>query len=154
MTRPLRRQTVLDRLAQVKTILVGQKPAPMRTSDPARQDAARVQQKSISTAPRSLEIVREMLGPTFPIHVISAEHAPAWKTCATRSMPSSTSSRLHQAPRQAADMRSPFTCPIGSTVIEMASLYTAIRRQAQVGAHLGPGVHEWPGRRPRDVLQR
>src|SRR5437016_8181605 len=67
---PFAAETVLDRLAQVKTILVGEKPAAQVDHSIQYVKTLLVANKiDLPGAADRLEIVREMFGPKFPIHV-------------------------------------------------------------------------------------
>src|ERR1043166_6340376 len=72
---PFAAETVIERMAHVKTMLVGE--------NPKEQDDHSIQyvktllvcnKVDLDGAKDRLEIVREMFGQTFPTHVISAEH--------------------------------------------------------------------------------
>src|SRR5215467_6890873 len=72
---PFAAEAVLERLAQVKTVLVGQPPA--ENPDPAIQHVKTLlvaNKIDLPGAQERLEVVRDLFGPRFPIHVIAAEH--------------------------------------------------------------------------------
>ena len=82
---PFAAETVLERLAQVKTVLVGQPPAEI--ADPSihyGKTLLLANKIDLPGAADRLEIVREMFAPRFPIHVLDAESGTAWKKCARR----------------------------------------------------------------------
>ena len=72
---PFAAEAVIERLAQVKTMLIGQPSGRKRgPNDPARPDAAGGQQtRTLTGAADRLEIVREMFAERFPIHALDAE---------------------------------------------------------------------------------
>jgi small GTP-binding protein len=142
---PFAADTVLERLAHVKTILVGQKP-------PANEDHSIEHVKTllvcnkidIEGANDRLEIVREMYGPRFPIHVISAEHGAGMEELRDAIYQFLQVIRVYtKHPGKPADMQSPFTCPIGSTVVEMAALvHRDFAEQLKSARIWGTGVHD------------
>src|SRR5581483_9520040 len=72
---PFAAEAVLDRLAQTKTVLVGQPPA--SHEDPSVQQVKTLlvaNKIDLPGAADRLEVVRELFGARFPIHVLSAEH--------------------------------------------------------------------------------
>src|SRR5882724_9051793 len=72
---PFAAETVLERLANVKTILIGEKPADADDPSIAHIRTLLLANKiDLEGAADRLEIVREMFGGRFPIHVLSAEH--------------------------------------------------------------------------------
>jgi small GTP-binding protein len=121
---PFAAETVIDRLRDVKTLLVGQK-------DYANDDFSIEQIKTMIVANKMdadgaadrLEIVREMFGTKFPIHTIAAESGQGLEELRTALYQFLEVLRVYtKQPGKPPDMTSPFTCPIGSTVIEMAEL--------------------------------
>jgi small GTP-binding protein len=121
---PFAAQTVLDRLANVKTILVGQKPGQQDDHSIQCVKTLLVANKmDLPGATDRLEIVREMYGQKFPIHAVSAEHGAGLEDLRNAIYEFLQVIRVYtKQPGKPPDMHSPFTCPIGSTVIEMASL--------------------------------
>ena len=70
-----------------------------------------------------LEIVREMFGHRFPIHVIAAEHGTGLEELRDAIYQFLNVIRVYtKQPGKPPDMTSPFTCPVGSTLVEMAAL--------------------------------
>jgi ribosome-interacting GTPase 1 len=121
---PFAVESVLERLAQTKTILAGQLPA--------RHDDLSIQyirtllvanKIDADGAADRLEVVREMFGQRFPIHVISAEHGAGMEELRDAVYKFLNVLRVYtKQPGKPPDMTSPFTCPIGSTLINMAEL--------------------------------
>jgi ribosome-interacting GTPase 1 len=70
-----------------------------------------------------LEVVRELFGQRFPIQVISAEAGTGLEELRGAIYKFLRVIRVYtKQPGKPADMSSPFTCPIGSTLIELAAL--------------------------------
>jgi ribosome-interacting GTPase 1 len=121
---PFSAETVIERLRDVKTLLVGQK-------DYANEDFTIESIKTMIVANKidaegaadRLEIVREMFAGKFPIHTIAAESGQGLEEVRTALYQFLEVLRVYtKQPGKPPDMTSPFTCPIGSTVIEMAEL--------------------------------
>src|SRR5262249_59323620 len=69
------------------------------------------------------EIVQEMFGPRFAIHVISAEHGTGLEQLRDALYRFLNVIRVYtKQPGKPPDLESPFTCPVGSTLVEMAAL--------------------------------
>lgn len=142
---PFNAETVIERLAKTKTILGRDELKVMSDESPVTSDEHRAPQSgSPFIAPQSspstktlavgnkidlpgavdrLEIVREMFGPRFPIHVISAEHGTGLEELRDAIYKYLTVIRVYtKQPGKPADLTSPFTCPAGSTLVEMAAL--------------------------------
>ncbi len=121
---PFAAEAVLDRLAQTKTILAGRVP---KTQDDLTIEHVKtllVANKSdMPGAADRLEIVREMFGQRFPTHVIAAEHGTGLEELRTAIYQFLNVIRVYtKQPGKPPDMNSPFTCPAGSTLVEMAAL--------------------------------
>jgi ribosome-interacting GTPase 1 len=121
---PFAAEAALERLAQHKTLLVGQLPAIVE--DPTVQHIRTLLVANKSDLPGAtdrLEIVRELFGPRFPIHVISAEHGAGLEDLRTAIYQFLNVIRVYtKHPGKPPDLTSPFTCPVGSTLVEMAAL--------------------------------
>jgi ribosome-interacting GTPase 1 len=121
---PLAAETVLDRLAQTKTTLVGQ--LPTTAADPTIHFTKTMlvgNKIDLPGAAERLEIVRELFGDRFPVHVISAEHGANLEELRTALYRFLNVIRVYsKQPGKPPDMSSPFTCPIGSTLLEMSAL--------------------------------
>ena len=142
---PFAAETVLERLAQVKTVLVGEKPADQQ--DPSIQYVRTLlvgNKMDLPDAADRLEIVREMYGPRFPIHVLDAEHGAGLDDVRTAIYAFLNVIRVYtKQPGKPPDMQSPFTCPIGSTVVEMAALvHRDFADQLKSARIWGSGVHD------------
>ena len=70
-----------------------------------------------------LEIAREQFGGKFPLHVVSAERGDGLPELKKALYDALGVIRIYtKQPGKPADMASPFTCPVGSTVVELAAL--------------------------------
>ncbi|MBM3994119.1 MAG: GTP-binding protein [Planctomycetes bacterium] len=142
---PFAAQTVIERLKEVKTILVGEKPAVQDDQSIQHVKTLLVCNKiDTEGANDRLEIVREMLGSTFPIHVISAEHGTGLEDLRNAIYDFLKVIRVYtKHPGKPPDMTSPFTCPIGSTLVELAALvHRDFAEQLKSARIWGSGVHD------------
>ena len=121
---PFAAEAVVEKLAQVKTVLVGQPPA--ENSDPTIQYVRTLTAADKLDAPGAadrLDVVREMFGARFPIHALDAESGNGLEALRTAVYMFLNVIRVYtKRPGKPADMDKPFTCPAGSTVAEMAGL--------------------------------
>ncbi len=120
---PFAAEAVLDRLGQTKTQLVGEFPTEIEdlSVEYVRTILAANKIDADGAADR-LEIVREMFAARFPIHVISLEHGTGLEEFRTALYRFLNVIRLYtKHPGKPPDMSSPFTCPSGSTIVELAS---------------------------------
>jgi ribosome-interacting GTPase 1 len=121
---PFAAETVLERLAQVKTVLVGQPPA--ESADPTVHYGKALllaNKKGAPGAADRLEIVREMFAARFPIHALDAESGDGLEEVRTALYRVLNVIRVYsKRPGKPADMASPFTLPAGGTVARMAEL--------------------------------
>jgi ribosome-interacting GTPase 1 len=119
---PFAAETVIDRLGGVKTQLVGVPPPEI--PDPTIHFAKTLlvaNKMDQEGAADRLEIVREMFAQRFPIHVLDAESGNGLEEVRTAIYRALNVIRVYsKRPGKPADMDSPFTCPTGSTVAEMA----------------------------------
>jgi uncharacterized protein len=120
---PFAAETVLERLAEVKTVLLGRAPAEQDDYSIEYVKTLLVANKSdLPGADERLEIVREMFGSRFSIHVIAAEHATGLEELRTAIYEFLRVIRVYtKQPGKPPDMTSPFTVPLGSTLVEMAA---------------------------------
>src|SRR6266496_3234221 len=142
---PFAAETVIERLAQVKTVLVGQPPA-------EEADAAIKHVKTLLVANKidlpgaqdRLDIIKEMFASRFPIHVISAEHGQGLENLRTTLYKSLNMIRVYtKQPGKSPDLTSPFTCKAGSTLVEMAALVHRDFAEKLKSARIwGTGVHD------------
>jgi ribosome-interacting GTPase 1 len=121
---PFAAEAVLDKLAHVKTVLIGQPPAD--PEDPTIEYVKTLlaaNKVSASGAQDRLDIVREMFANRFPILTLDAESGAGLEDLRNAIYRSLGVIRVYsKKPGKPADMQSPFTCPIGSTVAQMAEL--------------------------------
>jgi ribosome-interacting GTPase 1 len=121
---PFAAEAVLERLAQTKTILVGQPPECQE--DPTIQYVKTLLAANKIDLPGAqdlLEIVGEMYGPRFPIHVLSAENGTGLEELRDALYRALNVIRVYtKQPGKPPDVTSPYTCPAGSTVGDMAAL--------------------------------
>ena len=168
---PFAAETVIERLAKTKTFLAGDpnketgeaekcrgdeqknqvSPSPLPPlSDSLQLGGAKTRSLVIGNkidlpdAANRLEIVRELFGPRFPIHVISAEHGAGLEDLRTVIYRFLNVIRVYtKQPGKPADLTSPFTCPIGSTLVEMAALVHRDFAQGLKSARIwGTGVYD------------
>ena len=121
---PFAAETVLERLVNVKTVLTGAKPVDAADPSIAHVRTLLLANKiDLEGAADRLEIVREMFGGRFPIHVMSAEHGTGLEDAREAIYRFLNVIRVYtKQPGKPPDMTSPFTCPAGSTLVEMAAL--------------------------------
>jgi uncharacterized protein len=121
---PFAAEAVLERLAQTKTVLVGQPPAAVEDLTIQHVRTMLLANKiDLPGADERLEFVRDLFGQRFPIHVLSAEHGAGLPEVRTAIYTFLNVIRVYtKQPGKPPDMTSPFTCPVGSTLVEMASL--------------------------------
>lgn len=121
---PFAAETVLERLTEVKTVLIGDPPVDQEDYTIQYVKTMLVANKVDDPGANDrLEIVREMFAPRFPIHVISAEHGAGMEDLRTAIYRFLDVIRVYtKQPGKPPDMTSPFTCPVGSTLLEMAEL--------------------------------
>jgi ribosome-interacting GTPase 1 len=121
---PFAAETVVERLAGVKTVMSGQKPA--EESDPSIVHVKTLllaMKIDAAGAADRLEIVREMFGPRFQIQPLDAEAGTNLEETRTAIYRLLDVIRVYsKRPGKPPDLESPFTCPRGSTVAQMAEL--------------------------------
>lgn len=119
---PFAAEAVLERLAQTKTVL-GSGPPSEESPIPPTKTLLVANKIDLDGATERLEIVRELFGQRFPIHAISAEHGTHLEELRDAIYRFLNVIRVYtKQPGKPPDMTSPFTCPTGSTLIEMAAL--------------------------------
>ncbi len=120
---PFQAEAVLERLRQAKRLFVPQRLA--EQPDPAifRQKALFVANKiDADGAADRLEIFREMFGEQLPFVVASAERGDGLPELRRRLFELLDVIRIYaKMPGKPADMEAPFTCPIGSTIVDFAA---------------------------------
>ena len=155
---PFAAETVLERLAQTKTLLVGRQPA--ASEDPAihyTKTLLAANKVDLPGAMERLEVVEELFGARFGIHAISAELGTGLEALRDSLYRFLDVIRVYsKQPGKPPDMKSPFTCPAGSTVVEHGGACSSgFRSRAEVGSNLGDGSFRRPNgeTRPRPARQ-
>jgi ribosome-interacting GTPase 1 len=121
---PFTAETVLKRLTEIKTIL-GNKPSdggddPTLHYTPTLLVANKI---DLPGAEDRLAIVRDLFGDRFAIHSVSAEHGTGLEDLRNAIYRFLNVIRVYtKQPGKPPDMESPFTCPAGSNLIDMAAL--------------------------------
>jgi ribosome-interacting GTPase 1 len=141
---PFAVESLLTKLEEVKTVLVGTPPAD--TEDPTIAHVRTLlacNKSSADGAAERLEIVREMFASRFPILTLDAEAGAGLEELRNAIYKSLNVIRVYsKRPGKPADMDSPFTCPAGSTVGEMAELVHRDFADKLKSARIwGTGVH-------------
>jgi small GTP-binding protein len=117
-------EAVVQRLEAVKTVLIGV--PPKVAEDPAVEHIKTMlvaNKIDLPGAKERQEIVRELFGSRFPIHVISAEAGMGLEDLRKAIYQFLNLIRVYtKHPGKPPDLESPFTCPTGSTLVEMAAL--------------------------------
>src|SRR5205085_11272340 len=153
---PFAAQAVIDKLAEVKTILVHEPPAQI-------EDFSIEYVRTFVTANKSdaegaagrLDVVREMFGERYPIQVIAAESGAGLDELRQVMYDFLGVMRIYSKhPGKPADRSSPFTCPIGSTVHEFAALVHRDFEEGLKSARIwGTGVFDGQSVKRDHVLQ-
>ncbi len=121
---PFAAEAALERLAQTKTVLAGRPPAV--EEDPSVQHVRTLlvaNKIDLPGAEDRLGVVREFFGERFPVHVVAAEHGTGLEELRTAIYRFLNVIRVYtKQPGKPPDLTSPFTCPVGSTLVEMAAL--------------------------------
>ena len=140
-----RADDVLHRLAQTKTILVGTSPADADEASVKHVKTLLVANKiDLPGADDRLAFLREVFGDRFPNHVISAEHGQGLEDLRTAIYRFLNVIRVYtKEPGKPPDLTAPFTCPAGSTLLELAGLvhrdFTEKLKSARIW---GTGVYD------------
>ena len=119
---PAETQAVIDRLKQARRELVAARPTgdddPTTYFVPTLLVATKCDDEA---ADLRLEMAKEALGDRFPWHVISAERGDGLPELREKLFTLLNVMRIYtKQPGKPADTGSPFTCPVGSTVAELA----------------------------------
>jgi uncharacterized protein len=142
---PFAVEAILDRLAQTKTILAAannQVP-----EDPGIEQVKTMLVGNKLDAPGAadrLELVRELYGARFPVHAVSAEHGTGLEELRDALYRFLNVIRVYtKQPGKPPDLTSPYTCPAGSTLHEMAALVHRDFVEGLKSARIwGMGVHD------------
>ena len=121
---PLAAESVVERLAGVKTVLTGQ--PPVETSDPALHHSKTLlvaNKLDLPGAAERLEMVRELFGQRFPIQALDAETGNGLEKLRTAIYRLLDVIRVYsKKPGKPPDMTAPFTCKAGSSVVQFAEV--------------------------------
>ena len=119
---PFSAETVIDRLASVKTELTGLPPAaPSDVSIHYTRTILGANKIDSPGAEDRLAIAKEMFAGRFPIHAFSALHGQGLEELRDALYHWLNVIRIYaKAPGKPADMKAPFTVPAASTLIEFA----------------------------------
>jgi uncharacterized protein len=142
---PFAAEAVLDRLGQTKTVLVGRPPAAVEDPTIHHTKTMLVANKiDLPGATERLQVVQELFGSRFPIHAISAEHSTGLEELRMAIYQFLNVIRVYtKQPGKPPDLESPFTCPAGSTLVDMAALVHRDFSQALKSARIwGTGVYD------------
>lgn len=142
---PFVAQTVVERLASVKAILVGAPPI-----DPEDPTIEYVKTLLVATkcdaegANDRLEIVREMFQPTFPIQTVDLETGHNLEELRTAIYQMLNVIRVYtKRPGKPADMDSPFTLSAGGTVYDLAEqVHREVAEKLKSAKIWGTGVFD------------
>jgi ribosome-interacting GTPase 1 len=121
---PFAAEAVLERLAQVKTLLVGE--VPHDPEDPTIEHVKTLVAANKLQAPGAadrLEVVRDLFGARFPLVPLDAESGGGLEDLRNTIYRSLNVIRVYsKKPGKPPDMEAPFTCPAGGTVMDLAVL--------------------------------
>jgi ribosome-interacting GTPase 1 len=121
---PFAVEGILTRLADTKTILVGKPPE--KVDDYSLEYVRTIlvgNKMDLAGAQDRLDVLREMYSDRFPFQVIAAENGTGLEDLRTGLYRFLNVIRVYtKKPGKPADMDSPFTCPEGSTLLELATL--------------------------------
>ena len=121
---PFAAEAVLEKLAGTKTVLVHEPPAAVEDYSIEYVRTLLVANKfDADGAADRLEVVRELFGPRFPIHVISADNGTGLDELRDAIYRFLNVIRVYtKQPGKPPDLSSPFTCPAGSSLVEFAGV--------------------------------
>jgi ribosome-interacting GTPase 1 len=142
---PFAAEAVLERLAQTKTVLVGENLATEEDPTIEHVKTMLVANKiDLPGAEDRLQVVRELYGQRFPIHVIAAEHGTGLEELRQAIYKFLNVIRVYtKKPGKPADKASPFTLPTGGTVMELAALvHRDLAEQLKTAKVWGTGVFD------------
>jgi ribosome-interacting GTPase 1 len=120
---PFAAEAVLERLALSKALLVGRHSSPANAEGIVTRTLVVGNKIDAAGADDRLAVARELFEPRFDVHVISAEATAGVEELRSAIYHFLNVIRVYtKQPGKPPDMSSPFTCPAGSTLIDMASL--------------------------------
>jgi ribosome-interacting GTPase 1 len=141
---PAATQVVIERMARARRHLVAEIPA---DDDPTayHMKTLLVANKSdFEASDISIEFARDAFETSYPIHVVSAEQGTGLDELRKAIYELLGAMRIYtKQPGKPADMTSPFTCPIGSSVAELAGRVHKDFEEGLKSARVwGTGVHD------------
>jgi ribosome-interacting GTPase 1 len=142
---PFAAEAVLERLAQVKTILTGQPPAEISDSSLHYTKTLLAANKlDLPGAAERLELVRELFGQRFPIQALDAESGKGLEDLRTAVYRLLNVIRVYsKKPGKPPDLTAPFTCKAGSTVLQFAeSVHRDFADKLKSARIWGTGVYD------------
>jgi ribosome-interacting GTPase 1 len=121
---PFTADGAIEKLASTKTVLIGSPPVLVDDYSVEYVRTMLVANKSDADgAADRLEIVREILGKRFQIHVVAAESGAGLEELREAVYRFLNVIRVYsKQPGKPADKAAPFTCPVGSSVADFAAL--------------------------------
>jgi small GTP-binding protein len=142
---PFAAEAVVERLAQVKTVLVGKPPE--TNDDPTTEHVKTLliaNKIDVDGASDRLQLVREMYGERFPVHAVSLEAGTGVEELKTAIYQFLNVIRVYtKKPGKPADMASPFTIPVGGTVLDLAAqVHRDLVEQLKSARVWGTGVFD------------
>jgi ribosome-interacting GTPase 1 len=142
---PFAVEAVIEKLAQTKTALAGQPPVESPDATVKYTKTLLVANKiDLPGSSDRLEIVRELFGARFPIHALSAEEGSGLEDLRTAIYRFLNVIRVYtKQPGKPPDLQSPYTCPVGSTLLEMAAFVHRDFAEGLKSARIwGTGVYD------------
>ncbi|MGE3803136.1 MAG: GTPase [Gemmataceae bacterium] len=144
---PFAAEAVIERLAQVKVQLVKELPPPSDDEDFTIRQTRTLLVATKLDAPGAadrLEIVRELFGERLVIHALSAINDADLESLRDIIYKYLNVIRVYtKQPGKPADMTSPFSCPAGSTLLDLAALVHRDFAEGLKSARIwGTGVYD------------
>jgi ribosome-interacting GTPase 1 len=145
---PFAAEAVIERLAQTKTVLQGTGPQAVGAADDPSIHHTRTlvaaNKIDLPDAAERLEVVQELFGQRFALHVLSAEHGTGLEELRDALYRFLNVIRVYtKQPGKPPDMAAPFTCPVGSTLLDMAALVHRDFAEGLKSARIwGTGVYD------------
>jgi ribosome-interacting GTPase 1 len=142
---PFAVEAVVERLANAKAMIVARAPAEPNAPSLHYTKTMLVANKiDVPGAEDRLSVVRELFGQRFPVHAISAEHGRGLEALRDAIYRFLDVIRVYtKQPGKPPDLTSPFTCPVGSTLVEMAALVHRDFAEGLKSARIwGTGVYD------------
>jgi ribosome-interacting GTPase 1 len=142
---PFAAEAVVEKLAQVKTVLTGEPPTDAEdpTIEYCRTLLAANKVDAAGAADR-LDIVRELFGPRFAILPLDAESGKGLEDLRNAIYRMLNVIRVYsKKPGKPADMQAPFTCPAGSNVLRFAEVvHRELAEKLKTARVWGTGVFD------------